>query len=177
MPNKKNLEEVQLLTTKIKEAKSVVVVNYQGLEVNEVNDLRAQLRKKSCDLRVSKNTLIKIALKEAELYSEENESFFEGPNALLFSNDDPVAGIKTAVDYAKEHSKDLPILKLGFIEGLVAKEENLKVLSELPSKEQLIGKFVNVINSPIAGFVKAINNPTTSFVGVLSQITKKKEEV
>ncbi|WP_108672026.1 50S ribosomal protein L10 [Peribacillus acanthi] len=146
------IETKQVIVTEIAEkfktSKTAVVVDYRGLKVAEVTELRKQLREAGVEFKVYKNTLTRRATEAAEL-SGLNDAL-TGPNAIAFSADDVVAPAKILNDFAKKHTA-LEI-KAGVIEGNVASAEDVKALAELPSREGLLSMLLSVLQAPIRNF-------------------------
>ncbi|WP_102693534.1 50S ribosomal protein L10 [Rummeliibacillus pycnus] len=136
---------VQEIADKFKSAASVVVVDYRGLTVAQVTDLRKQLREAGVEFKVYKNTLVRRATAEAG--HEELNEVLTGPNAIAFSNEDVVAPARIINKFAKENEQ-LEI-KAGLIEGAYASVEEVKALAELPSREGLLSMLLSVLQAPM----------------------------
>ena len=153
--NEKNLAHKQNvvaeITDKIKAAESTVVVEYRGLKVSDITDLRRQLREEGVDFKVYKNSLSQRAAVEAGF--EELAEALKGPNAIAFS-DDAIAPSRVLAKFAKKN-KQL-VLKTGIVEGKVVDIETIKELSELPNREGLLSMFVGMLQSPMRKFAYAI---------------------
>lgn len=175
MPNEKNKHLVENLKVNVSNAKSIVFANYHGLSAQALNELRAKLHEINSEASVSKNTLVKIALKENELDDPTMESFMKGPTVTVFSYDDPIAGVKAMFDFAKDH-ENLPEIKAGIVDGRFINFSDLEILSSLPSKEQLLAKVVGGMKSPLFGLVNTLGGVQKNFVYVLSAIAEKKDE-
>lgn len=143
--------QVQEIAEKFKSAASVVIVDYRGLTVAQVTELRKQLREAGVEYKVFKNSLTRRAA-EQEGFEGINE-FLTGPNAIAFSNEDVVAPAKIINDFAKANDK-LEI-KAGIIEGNVASAEDVKALAELPSREGLLSMLLSVLQAPVRNFALA----------------------
>ena len=142
---------VQEIADKFKASKSTIVVDYRGLNVAEVTELRKQLRDAGIDFKVYKNTLTRLAAESAEI--AELNSVLTGPNAIAFSNEDVVAPAKILNDFAKKH--EALEIKAGVIEGNVATVEEVKALAELPSREGLLSMLLSVLQAPIRNLALA----------------------
>ena len=127
------------IADKFKASQSAVVVDYRGLTVSEVTELRKQLREAGVEFKVYKNSLTRRAAEAAELNGL-NESL-TGPNAIAFSTEDVVAPAKILNDFAKKH--EALEIKAGVIEGNVATAEDVKALAELPSREGLLSMLLS----------------------------------
>ncbi|MCM3086929.1 large subunit ribosomal protein L10 [Bhargavaea ginsengi] len=151
----KILEQKQALVDeisgKLKEAASVVVVDYRGLSVAQVTELRKQLREEGIEFKVYKNTMTRRAAEAAGL--EGLNEYMTGPNAIAFSNEDVVAPARVINNFAKEN--DALEIKAGVIEGNVATLEEVKALAELPSREGLLSMVLSVLQAPIRNFALA----------------------
>lgn len=142
---------VDEITDKLKSSVSTVVVDYRGLNVAEVTELRKQLRDAGVEFKVYKNTLTRRAAEAAEL-SGLNDALL-GPNAIAFSSEDVVAPAKILNDFAKKH--EALEIKAGVIEGNIATVEEVKALAELPSREGLLSMLLSVLQAPMRNFALA----------------------
>jgi len=143
--------QVQEIADKFQAAASVVVVDYRGLTVAQVTELRKQLREAGVEFKVYKNTLARRAT-EIVGVSGINE-FLTGPNAVAFSNEDVVAPAKIINEFAKKN--EALEIKAGIIEGNVSSAEDVKALAELPSREGLLSMLLSVLQAPVRNFALA----------------------
>lgn len=142
---------VQEIASKFKDASSSVVVEYRGLSVAEVTELRRKLREENVEFKVYKNSMVQRAAKENG-YDELMENL-TGPNAFAFS-DDAVAPSRVLADFAKTHEN--LVLKAGVVDGRVVGVDEIKKLSKLPNKEGMISMFMSTLQSPVRSFACAI---------------------
>jgi large subunit ribosomal protein L10 len=142
---------VEEITGKLQSAVSVVVVDYRGLNVSQVTELRKQLREAGIDFKVYKNSMSRRAAETAGL--EGLNEHLVGPNAIAFSTEDVVAPAKILNDFAKKNDK-LEI-KAGVIEGNIASVEDIKALADLPSREGLLSMLLSVLQAPMRNFALA----------------------
>jgi large subunit ribosomal protein L10 len=170
MPSLRNQETVKVLVEKFKSMKGMILTEYHGLTVEKVSELRSKLRSSNSEYTIVKNTLSKIALKEAGI---DGGDIFGGPIALIIENSDIVAPAKIAADFAKDNDKFR--IKAGFVEGKFVGFEVVKQLSELPSREVLIAKMLGSMKSPISGFVNVLAANIRGLVTVLDAISKKEK--
>ncbi|GEN56943.1 50S ribosomal protein L10 [Halolactibacillus alkaliphilus] len=147
----KKKQVVSEIATKLRESESTILVDYRGLDVAEVTELRKQLREAGVEFKVYKNTMSRRAAEEAEL-SELNEVLV-GPTAIAFSNEDVVAPAKVLNDFAKKH--EALEIKGGVIQGNVASVEQIKELADLPSYEGLLSMVLSVLQAPMRNFAYA----------------------
>jgi large subunit ribosomal protein L10 len=136
---------VDEIADKLRNSKSTIVVDYRGLTVGQVTELRKQLREAGIDFKVYKNSMTRRAAEAAGL--EGLNAALTGPNAIAFSNEDVVAPAKILNDFAKKN--DALELKAGVIEGNIATVEEVKALAELPSREGLLSMLLSVLQAPI----------------------------
>ena len=136
---------VQAAAEKFESAASVVIVDYRGLTVEEVTNLRKQLRDAGVEMKVIKNSILSRAAKKVGL--DGLDEVFTGPTAVAFSNDDVVAPAKIIDEFAKE-AKALEI-KGGVIEGKVSSVEQITALAKLPNREGLLSMLLSVFQAPV----------------------------
>ncbi len=158
------------LAKKIKGAKAVVFSDFKGLTMKDMTALRSELRAEGISLKVVKKTLINIALKEAGVDADILK--MEGQIAVAVSDKDEVAAAKIMSKFSKVNEN----LKVtgGILEGKMLSVENVIALSKLPSKEELLAKFVGTINAPISGFVNVLAGNLRGLVQVLKAVADKK---
>ena len=158
------------------EAKGAVFTSYKGLTVAQDTELRRELRAAGVTYHVVKNTMTRIAAKEAGL--EGIEEHLEGTTALAFSTEDAVAPAKVICDYIKKNKlEDAGILsvKVGLVEGKVIDAKEVKALASLPSREELIAKLLGSMNAPIANTVGVLSGVIRNAVYVLDAVRAQKE--
>lgn len=139
------------ISDKLKNSVSTIIVDYRGLDVSEVTELRKQLREAGIDFKVYKNTMVRRAAEEAGL--EGLNEFLTGPNAIAFSTEEVVAPAKILNSFAKEH--EALEIKAGVIEGTITSVEDVKAIAELPSREGLLSMLLSVLQAPMRNFALA----------------------
>jgi large subunit ribosomal protein L10 len=162
---------VEEIKGKFQEAQTAVLVDYRGLNVDEITELRSNFRKEGVDYKVYKNTMMRFAVKEAGY--EGLLDYLVGPTAVAFGVDDPVAAAKVINDFAKNH-KNLEI-KAGMVDGKVIDITGVKELAELPPKEVLIAKALGGFNAPITGFANVLQGTVRNLVYALNGVKEQKE--
>lgn len=159
------LEQKQAVVSEIKEkiekSGSLVLVDYRGLTVQEVTELRSKYREAGVQYKVYKNTMMKLAFKE--LGFEEFNNYLEGPSAVAFSSEDVTAAARITNEFAKNNEK--LVIKAGILEGKVLDKESIKEVANIPSREVLIAKLLGSFKAPVSNFVY-----------MLDALRKKKEE-
>ncbi|NLV88994.1 MAG: 50S ribosomal protein L10 [Tissierellia bacterium] len=163
-----NIEEIK---EKIDKAQAIVLVDYRGLNVEQLTELRRKYRSAGVEYKVYKNTMMRFAFKDAGF--EEFNEFLKGPNAVAFGYDDPVQAAKITSEFAKEH-KNLEI-KAGIVDGKVIDVEGVNALAELPSREVLIAQVLGGFNAPIQGFANVLQGTIRGLAIVLDAIREKQE--
>ncbi|HSU80033.1 MAG TPA: 50S ribosomal protein L10 [Candidatus Angelobacter sp.] len=143
---------VQEISEKLRNSATTIVVDYRGLDVSEVTELRKQLREAGVEFKVYKNTMVRRATAETDLTGI--DEFLTGPTAVAFSPEDVIAPAKVLYKFAKDH-KDLEI-KTGIIEGSVATVDQINALAELPSREGLLSMLLSVLQAPIRNIALAV---------------------
>lgn len=151
---------IQEISGQVEGAQSVVVVDYRGLTVAQDTQLRKELREAGVAYKVYKNTLMNFAFKGTEF--EALAPVLEGPSAIAISKEDATAPARIIAKFAKT----APKLELvaGVVEGGYYDQDGIKALANVPSREELLGKLLGSIQSPIANFAR-----------VISQIAEAKE--
>ena len=153
---------VQAIAEDIQGAQSAVLVDYRGLTVAEDTELRKQLREAGVIYKVCKNTMMRRAFEGTEFAGL--DSYLEGPSAIAISKDDATAPARILCKFAKD-AKALE-LKAGVVDGTVYDSAALSELAKIPSRDELLSKFLGSIQSPI-----------TNFARVIKQIAEKDGEV
>ena len=144
---------VEEISATIKDARSVVLVDYRGLTVAQDTELRKQLREAGITYKVYKNTMMNFAFKGTDF--EGLAPYLDGPNAMAVSTTDATAPARVLAKFAQT-AKQLEI-KAGVVEGTVYDANGMKAISEIPSREELLSKLLGSIQSPIANFARCMN--------------------
>ena len=158
------------LNERIKKQTTIIIVDFTGLKAVESFDLRERLKKVGAELKVAKKTLIQLALKNNNL--SKNIKEMSGEIALVFGYQDEILPAKAIYDFSKENEK-LKILG-GFFENEFQEAEKFIELAKLPSKEELLGKLVGSISSPITGFVRSLQYNLKGLIFALNAIKENK---
>ncbi len=158
------------LVENMKQAKSVVFADYQGVSVKDLSKLRNEMRKEGVHFDVAKKTLFRIAAKESG-YQDIPDDVIEGPVGAAFCMEDETAGARLIYQAGKKNEN----LKLrgALFEGKVLSVADTKVLATLPTKHELLSKFVYLVKYPIQGFHDVLQNTIGGFVRVLGAIKDK----
>jgi len=158
------------MADKLNTAKTVVLVNYQGLKVKEIHDLKKKLREAGIGFQIVKNTLLKIVLKEQGI--EIPTETLDQPVAAIWGMSDEVVPAKTTVAFTKEAEK-LQIIG-GIVNSQFADINTIKQLANLPGREELYAKLVGTLNAPMSRLVNALQGNLRSLVYILAQYQTQK---
>lgn len=153
-------------------AKAVILTDYKGLTVSEISGLRLKIKEADGEYKVVKNTLAKIAAKQTPV--ESVTDFFDGPTAIVFGYGDPIAIAKRVLDFTSENEK-LKI-KTGVIEGKVYTTEEIKALSNLPSRSALFSMLLGALQYPMRGLALSLRSTITQLIYALESLKNKKEQ-
>lgn len=169
---------VQNLTQEIKSATSVVLIDHTGLTVAMQQDLKKRLKEVGASMSVIKNTLFKLAGKEAKVPDETlSDTILTGPTAVIITEADPIAPLQILAKFAKEFVSEaglpLPRFKVGIVEGKFQEKNALERLSILPNKETLYSQTVGALSSPMYGLVGTLQGNLQKLVYILQEYKSK----
>jgi large subunit ribosomal protein L10 len=165
MPSQENIQQVAEIQERLQNSDVVILTDFKGLTVAEINELRDQLRAADVQYKVYKNTLINVAVQNLQI--EGIAPYLVGPTALATSND-PAASAKALGEFSREH-EHLQI-KGGILGTRVIDSAGVTALVDMPSKEQLIARAIGGISAPLVGLVSVLHrgSPLTGLVNVLN---------
>lgn len=161
---------VNELSESVGQASNAFLIDYQGISVPQVTELRKQVRDTNSQYLVVKNRLALIAIKDTPIGGLSDQ--FAGMTAVAYNSEDPVALAKALTKFAK----DEPAVKFkgALIEGQVVPVEQIDAIAALPSREELIAKLLYLLQSPIQGLVNVLNANIRNLAVVLDQIAKQR---
>ena len=171
MPNAQNKEMLASIKEDLDGVTAMWVVDYRGLTVKEMQQLRRNIREAGAVLKVYKNTLVHLALAEAELPTLDD--MLEGPSAFVFSGNDVAASAKAVKNFAKDN-ENLEI-KGGLMEGAAVTAAEVEALASLPSREELMAKIAGAISGVARGLATGINGVPRSVAGAIKAVADQKE--
>ena len=168
MPSQVKFAKVDELKDKLSRAKSVVLTDYRGLSVAQIEELRQKVESVGAEFQITKNTLLSRSLGEKQATAEA----LEGPTATLFAFADEVAPLKALEDFIKANG--LPNVKLGFLGNNILSANQVSELAKLPSREVLLGQLVGSLKSNQFGLVAVLSGTYRQLVYVLTAVTQVK---
>jgi len=163
VPTQAKAESIEALKERLGAAKTAVLTEYRGLSVQQISELRKQLKGAAAEYKVVKNRLARLAVKDSPL--DALGPHLKGPTGLAFTKQDPVAVAKALQTFVRTNPQ-LQI-KLGLVEGKVLQAAELKALADLPSKEQIRSQIVGAVQGPMAQLVSLLQAPLRELVYVL----------
>ena len=175
MPAKVKYEQVEMLRSKLSKSQAVFVGEYRGMTVAQITALRAQVRAAGGEMKVTKNTLMKIAMNEEGMPALPDD-ISRGPNVFTLAYGDPVAVAKALRDFAKDRTNKFFSIKGGILGDSVLSADQLGALADLPSREVMLGMVVSTIVAPISGLLTVLSGPARGLATCLDQIREKKEK-
>jgi large subunit ribosomal protein L10 len=164
-------EIVAELKEQLSESTLALVIDYQGLSVAEMKDLRRKLMPSGAICKVTKNTFMGIAIQEQEQWQPLSE-LLKGSNAFLLVKEDFSSAIKAYQEFQKA-TKDKTTLRGGVMDGKLLKEADVKILGDLPSKEQLMAQIAGAINGVATKLATGINEVPSSLARALQAVADK----
>lgn len=160
------------LTEKFKEASALYLADFNGMTMANTTELRKKFVELNVEYRVVKNTLAKIALKNAGI--DGLDEYFKGTTAVALASEDPTKPAKVISDYNKENKDNTLDLKACLFEGKLFGADKVDQLATLPSREDLLAKLARTLQAPMTNVVRTLSAPMQGIAGVLNSLKDKK---
>lgn len=160
------------LHEKLSDASAFYLTDFTGLNVKQMTQFRARLRKEGVDYVVVKNTLAQRALHDLNL--PDVAGFFSGPTGLVIGRNDPVAAAKVLTDFAREFG-DRPAVKVGIVERREVTADQVKKLAELPSREVLLAQIAGGLQAPMSRLAGGMSQLLAGFARAVDALRQQKE--
>jgi large subunit ribosomal protein L10 len=164
-------QQSEELRSLLSDVTTLFLLENTGLKVNEVNVLRSQVRKTEGSYRVAKNSVVRLAVEGTEM--EGIAPFLTGPKVLAYTAGDAVALAKVLKQFIKEHP-ELSFQRV-YLEGQILEAAEAAKIADMPSREELIAKLLNLLQSPVRRLAVALNAPIQQLATVLAKIAEAKE--
>ena len=170
------IDRVKNLVERLRDAKAIVLVDYKGINIEQVNELRNRFRNENVDYLVQKNTLLKIALNELGI--TELDEHLKGPTAVAICLDDEVSPARVVAKFKKEvmEDADFPSFKVGYVAGHVYGQEELQALASLPTRDELLAKVLGSMTAPLTGFMAVNQGIIRKFIYAVDAIKDKQAD-
>ncbi|MDA0351451.1 MAG: 50S ribosomal protein L10 [Chloroflexi bacterium] len=165
MPTAKKLEQVAELTELIGRAQIAIATSYQGTSVAEQVALRQVLREAGAEMKVVKNTLLRIAAKDAGL--EQFADLADGPTAVVFGYDEPVGPSRALTTYLREHDTSKVEIRQAIVDGLLVDAAYIRDLATVPSREELLSRIAGGLVGKIRELMMLLDGTAREFVGLI----------
>jgi large subunit ribosomal protein L10 len=172
MARPEKVEQVELLTEKLKSARVAVLTDYRGLTVTQLQELRARLRAQAIEYRVVKNTLARRAAVDAG--HEPFQDLLKGPVGIAFGYAEPGVPAKVLGEFTRQTRLRVEIVG-GLVEGRVMNGEQVRQTADLPSRDVLIAQLLGTLQSPVSQLVATIQAPVQQLIGLLEAYKDKLE--
>ena len=172
MPNKEKIDIVEKSTQRLKEASGIYLTRYTGMNVAQATELRASCREMSVDYRITKNNLMKIAAKNAG-YEGVFDDMLNGQISITTTIDDPIAPARIIKKFNSDNDDVLEVVCL-YVDGELYGADKYKTLANLPTREEMIGKFAGMLNQPMSNLALVLNATMAKFVGTLVSLKDTK---
>lgn len=171
MPQQYKIDKVAEIESQIENNAGMFVVNYNGLTVLQAQQLRAQLRETGAEMKVYKNNLVRLALKNQE--QPEIDEILVGPCAYVFYETEPVEAAKALKTFA-EKSKGVLEIMGGISDGNAVTADEVKAIAELPTKDQLLGQIAGLISGFARGIAVCTNGVASGLARSIQQVSEQK---
>lgn len=170
MASEAKVAQVAEIKERLGAASSIMLADYRGLSVKEMQELRRRLAASECEITVYKNRLTKLAL--AELGIDDLHEHLIGPTAFALTDGDPASLAKALVDFAKDH--EALEVKAAYVDAVVMDGSAVRALASLPSRDELLAKLMGSLVNPVRGFMVVANGPAAALTRTMRAVADQK---
>lgn len=174
MTREQKQQEISSLSDRFGRSQAAFLMDFKGMNVEQMTDLRKKLAPIQSELKVVRNTLAKLALKEHPEQEKALSEKFVGTNAVVFSYEDASTAAKALTEFAKDVEE--LVLRSGVMDGNALDEKGIEALSKLPGKDELRAMLLGTLQAPMSKFVRVLNEVPSGFVRTLNAYKGQKEE-
>ncbi len=176
MTRDEKVQQVSELTEVVGSASAFYFTDYQGLTVSQATELRNQFRKAGVTYKIAKNTLLRRALSDKGLLTDQISASMKGQTAVAFGFEDPAAPARVLKAFLEKTNQEKPSLKLAWLDGTIYDATQLKTIAALPTKKDIMASIVGSIHAPISGIVGVLGALQRDIVYLMDAIEKQKAE-
>ncbi|MEI8135051.1 MAG: 50S ribosomal protein L10 [bacterium] len=176
MTREEKEQSVSELTEIVGSASAYYFTDYKGLTVSQATELRTQFRKAGVQYKVAKNTLLRRALNDKGLLTDQISASMKGQTAVAFGFEDPAAPARVLKSFLEKTNSEKPALKLAWLDGAVYDGKQLATIAALPTKKDMMASIVGSLHAPISGIVNVLGALQRDIVYIMDAIEKKKAE-
>ncbi len=173
MPSQRNQDIVQEVTDRLRDKQLIVTVRYSNVNAAQMNDLRREITKGGGNVYVAKNNLVLLAADDLGIAGM--DQIIDGPTAYITAQDDVAQTVKALTDVTRSLNLNLEILG-GVMENELIDTARVNQISNLPSRDQLIGMLAATLNSPLVALARVLNAPVQNLASALNQIAEQRRE-
>ncbi|MEP7235546.1 MAG: 50S ribosomal protein L10 [Ignavibacteriota bacterium] len=176
MTRDEKVQAISELSEIVGSASAFYFTDYQGLTVAKATELRNQFRKAGVQYKISKNTLLRRALADKGLLTDQISASMKGQTAVAYGFEDPAAPARVLKEFLEKNNTEKPALKLAYLDGTIYDSTQLKTIAALPTKKDIMASIVGSIHAPISGIVGVLGALQRDIVYIMDAIEKKKGE-
>ncbi|NPV45340.1 MAG: 50S ribosomal protein L10 [Armatimonadetes bacterium] len=172
MPTQAKIETVGELRGRVERCQGIYLVEYKGLNVKSISELRRRIREAGAEMIVVKNRLLNLALSGTP--AESLNAYLKGPNAVIFCDADALAPAKVMQEF--QRTNEALVWKGGYVDGTVLDAAGMKRIADLPSKPEIVAGVVGAVAGPLSGLVFTLNGLVSELVFTLQAVADKRQE-
>jgi len=171
MATKEKENQIALLAERLSRAGSVIITDHTGINVNDMTGLRRDLRKSKAEMKIAKNTLLRIAADKSGI--GEIKKHLAGPTSMIFGFDDPAVPARIVFEFQKKNK--VPEVKGFILDGKLLGEGDFKKFAQLPPRDVVLAALVGAMNGPVTNFVLTLNGIIRNFIGLVDALAETRK--